>query len=99
MRTGSTFKRSSRFRGNPNMEQAALDDPYSETRTLIERFVREQQTLTPVALFAEQHDKFPEAAGFFRERIPLSKPGTGQQYAFEVNLDLCSGCKACVTAC
>src|SRR3954468_4093983 len=81
------------------MEQAALDDPFSETLTLIERFVREQQTLTPVARFAEQHEKFPEAAGFFRDRIPLSKPGPGQQYAFEVNLDLCSGCKACVTAC
>src|SRR5207302_2079666 len=25
--------------------------------------------------------------------------GTGEQYAFEVDLDRCSGCKSCVTAC
>jgi Fe-S-cluster-containing dehydrogenase component/DMSO reductase anchor subunit len=31
--------------------------------------------------------------------IPLSTPGPGQQYSFEVDLDRCSGCKACVTAC
>ena len=31
--------------------------------------------------------------------MPASPPGPGQQYAFEVMLDQCSGCKACVTAC
>nr|WP_226895032.1 DmsC/YnfH family molybdoenzyme membrane anchor subunit [Luteolibacter marinus] len=31
--------------------------------------------------------------------IPLSKPGAGEQYAFEVSLDRCTGCKACVSAC
>jgi Fe-S-cluster-containing dehydrogenase component/DMSO reductase anchor subunit len=31
--------------------------------------------------------------------LPASAPGPGQQYAFEVDLDICSGCKACVTAC
>ena len=32
-------------------------------------------------------------------RRAATPPGPGQQYAFEVDLDLCSGCKACVTAC
>ena len=31
--------------------------------------------------------------------MPASPPGPGQQFAFEVDLDRCSGCKACVTAC
>ncbi len=35
----------------------------------------------------------------YRELIPQKVPGVGQQYAFEVDLDKCTGCKACVTAC
>ena len=31
--------------------------------------------------------------------MPSEPPGPGQQYAFEVDLDSCSGCKACVAAC
>ena len=31
--------------------------------------------------------------------LPARAPGPGQQYAFAVDLDSCSGCKACVTAC
>ncbi len=35
----------------------------------------------------------------YRELIPQKTPGPGQQYAFEVDLDKCTGCKACVSAC
>ncbi|MCA9398978.1 MAG: dimethyl sulfoxide reductase anchor subunit, partial [Candidatus Omnitrophica bacterium] len=35
----------------------------------------------------------------YRELLPPNKPGQNQQYAFEVDLDKCTGCKACVTAC
>ncbi|HUG09850.1 MAG TPA: DmsC/YnfH family molybdoenzyme membrane anchor subunit [Opitutaceae bacterium] len=35
----------------------------------------------------------------FRSLIPLTAPAPGEQYAFEVNLDKCTGCKACVVAC
>jgi Fe-S-cluster-containing dehydrogenase component/DMSO reductase anchor subunit len=31
--------------------------------------------------------------------MPATPPGPGEQYAFEVNLDACTGCKACVAAC
>jgi formate dehydrogenase iron-sulfur subunit len=66
---------------------------------IIDAALREQQTLrTPVALFADEYD-----AKSVRERfthlIPLSSPSPGEQYAFEVNLDACTGCKACVAAC
>lgn len=55
---------------------------------------------TAVERFAAIHD-----GGLARERgayvslMPASPPGPGQQYAFEVDLDACSGCKACVVAC
>ncbi|MEY2598307.1 MAG: hypothetical protein RLZZ142_566, partial [Verrucomicrobiota bacterium] len=35
----------------------------------------------------------------YEDLIPLSAPGPGEQYAFEVDLDRCTGCKACVVAC
>lgn len=71
----------------------------SDSSDLLNRVLREQQTLrTPVALFSEEYD-----AKGVRERfthlIPLSKPNPGEQYGFEVNLDACTGCKACVAAC
>lgn len=41
----------------------------------------------------------PAQAKYYRRLLPAAPPGPGQQYAFEVDLDQCSGCKACVTAC
>ena len=41
----------------------------------------------------------PARAKYYRELIPLSRPGPNEQYAFRVDLDSCSGCKACVAAC
>src|SRR5436309_64998 len=67
--------------------------------TLIDQFIAEQKDLPAVAQFAAWHERLPSSSGHYRNLIPFSKPQPGQQYAFEVDLDLCSGCKACVTAC
>ena len=65
--------------------------------------LKEQGVLhTPVGVFSGQHEQLsaePEQAQFYKSLIPLSKPGAGEQYAFEVDLDKCTGCKACVSAC
>ncbi len=73
-------------------------DRYS---SLIERLLSEQQELTAVELFAQTYDRdeAPAEVKHYRQLLPAAPQGKGQQYAFEVDLDRCSGCKACVTAC
>jgi len=70
-------------------------------RTLIDDLLEEQQRLTAVERFARKHDRhdLPAQARYYRDLIPLEKPGKGEQYAFAVDLDACTGCKACVSAC
>jgi formate dehydrogenase iron-sulfur subunit len=73
-----------------------------ETRfDLIDRLIAEQQYLSAVERFAQKHEQtnLPLQAKYYRDLIPLTKPGKGQQYSFEVDLDRCTGCKACVSAC
>ncbi len=69
--------------------------------TLIDELIESQRRLdTPVARFAAQHELNPSALrSFSPSLIPLSAPGPGEQYAFEVDLDSCTGCKACVAGC
>ena len=69
--------------------------------TLVDELLSEQSQLTAVARFSRVHETngLPAQAKYYRDLIPLTKPLPGQQYAFEVDLDKCSGCKACVTAC
>ena len=68
----------------------------SEGRTLIDDLLGEQQLLTPVALFSRQHERHtvPAQAKYYSDLIPLSSPAPGEQYAFAVDLDACTGCKA-----
>lgn len=75
--------------------------PEDSTRTLIDALLEEQRNLTAVERFARWHDEHDdgERLAAHRALIPLSAPKPGEQYAFEVNLDKCSGCKSCVTAC
>ena len=81
----------------PASNQAALD---IVPPSLLQTLLREQQS-TAVERFSQWHDREAEPllARHYHELIPLSAPGPEEQYAFEVNLDACSGCKACVTAC
>jgi formate dehydrogenase iron-sulfur subunit len=67
---------------------------------LIDDLLREQQA-TAVEEFAQwhEHETEPLQARYYRNLMPASPPKEGQQYAFEVDLDACSGCKACVVAC
>ena len=67
--------------------------------TLLEELLREQHTLSAVERFSRVHDRLTVRTGSFSQLLPASPPNPAQQYAFAVNLDLCTGCKACVTAC
>jgi Fe-S-cluster-containing dehydrogenase component/DMSO reductase anchor subunit len=68
--------------------------------TLVDKLLKEQATLqTPVARFSKSHDNHELRTDFYKHLIPLEKPSEGEQYAFQVELDKCTGCKACVVAC
>lgn len=68
---------------------------------LIESLLQEQQDLTAVERFSQIHETMELPAGekYYRDLIPIQPPGAGEQYSFEVDLDVCSGCQSCVTAC
>ncbi len=74
--------------------------------SLIAQLLDQQQSLSAVDCFSQWHGgEGPGAAKSrldtprYRSLLPATPPGPGQQYAFEVDLDRCSGCKACVVAC
>lgn len=71
------------------------------TWTLIDQYLHEQQELTAVGRFEQWHDAdaLPAHEKYYQSLLPATPPGAGEQYAFEVDLDACSGCKACVSAC
>ncbi len=63
---------------------------------LLEAELRNAKQLTAVERFSQhEHD----GQGRYADLLPASPPGPGQQFAFLVNLDACTGCKACVTGC
>ncbi|HEY5753292.1 MAG TPA: DmsC/YnfH family molybdoenzyme membrane anchor subunit [Chthoniobacterales bacterium] len=69
---------------------------------LVDELLAEQQNMKAAAgTFADWHDSHdtPALEKYYRNLIPLTKPGSGEQYAFQVDLDVCSSCKACVSAC
>lgn len=89
---------------------APLDEPASTSQgtatiprefDLITLLLEEQQTLTAVDEFARQYESesLPAQSRYYADLIPSKSPQSGEQYAFQVDLDRCSGCKACVTAC
>lgn len=68
---------------------------------LLNELLSEQQQMTAVDAFAASHARHVGSSrtDLYRALLPATPPGPGQQYAFQVDLDCCSGCKACVTAC
>jgi len=73
--------------------------PSDSPRTLIDELLAEQQELTAVEKFSRAHDQHAVRGELYRDLLPATPPVPGQQYAFEVDLDKCTGCKACVSAC
>ena len=75
--------------------------PEGANLSALEWVLRDQQSLTAVDRFAKKHDaaELPADARFYRDLIPGAAPKAGEQYAFDVDLDLCTGCKACVAGC
>jgi formate dehydrogenase iron-sulfur subunit len=74
----------------------ALDGP-----SFIDSLLSEQHQ-TAVEKFSHWHECQDDEAATgprYRDLIPAASPGAGEQYAFDVDLDACTGCKACVAAC
>jgi len=63
---------------------------------MLEAELRNAHQLTAVERFS-QHEH--EGEGRYVDLLPATPPEKGQQYAFLVDLDACTGCKACVTGC
>lgn len=86
---------------------AFSDDEFDLVGMLLEQ----QQSLTAVEQFSHaaaagelgsscsMDASEPSQSIYYRRLMPATAPQPGQQLAFEVNLDTCSGCKACVVAC
>jgi Fe-S-cluster-containing dehydrogenase component/DMSO reductase anchor subunit len=77
---------------------------------LVAALLAEQQSQSAVDQFSDWYsDRYDAIAAttpsarFGQPRyetvLPTTSPAAGQQYAFEVDLDRCSGCKSCVVAC
>ncbi len=68
---------------------------------LVNSFLSEQRDLSAVERFVQfhEHANEPLQGRYYSALLPAGPPGPGQQFAFEVDLDRCSGCKACVAAC
>jgi formate dehydrogenase iron-sulfur subunit len=85
----------------PTAVRSSLTGP-----SLITQLLDQQQSLSAVDRFTQWHGgedpgdaKSRLHTPRYRSLLPATPPGPGQQYAFEVDLDRCSGCKACVVAC
>ena len=74
---------------------------------LVGQLLHEQQQLSAVEQFSDWHTDLessgtataPAQEKYYRSLLPATAPGPNEQFAFEVDLNACSGCKACVVAC
>ncbi len=83
-----------------DLERSVREELARELSQLSAKFVSDQQSFTAVDRFSRWHSDTPHVQEkYYKNLIPLEKPGADEQYAFEVDLDRCTGCKACVVAC
>ena len=80
---------------------ASLLGSSRDSSSFLSQLLAEQREFTAVETFARAQDRSgtPAQSRYYARLLPATPPGPGQQYGFEVDLDRCSGCKACVTAC
>ena len=74
---------------------------FRDGRLMLGQILDEQPDLSAVDRFSQFHEKVqtPIQGRYYSALMPASPPKSGQQLAFEVDLDRCTGCKACVSAC
>ena len=78
--------------------------PIIEPRAdFIDELLRRREELSAVERFSRANlhrdSDVPAQQRYYRHLMPATPPAPHQQYAFEVDLDKCSGCKSCVVAC
>jgi formate dehydrogenase iron-sulfur subunit len=85
----------------PSCNDQAVRPPPAAPFSLVDWYLGQQQELTAVEAFSESQalDDFAARSRRYAALLPATPPKEGEQYAFEVDLDACSGCKACVSAC
>src|SRR4051812_4610226 len=93
----------------PDLTTSLNDHDLASSRSfsngLIDAMLIEQGDLTAVERFAQFHagagagSTIAPRGKYQTPLLPARGPGAGEQYAFEVDLDRCTGCKACVAAC
>jgi formate dehydrogenase iron-sulfur subunit len=81
-------------------DRAILQLP-AEPFSLVDWYLGQQRELTAVEEFSQTQalDDFARRSHRYTALLPATPPGPGEQYGFEVDLDACSGCKSCVSAC
>ncbi len=82
----------------PKTELTKPEAPLSHFHFL-NQLLAEQAEMTAVDQFSRWHTSTATEGTAYNALLPTSPLQLGQQYAFEVDLDACSGCKACVVAC
>ncbi len=68
---------------------------------LIKTYLEDQSSLSAVDVFSKTHKEsnFPKHQKYYQDLIPKRESTEGEQLAFKVDLDTCTGCKACVAGC
>src|SRR5262245_16760027 len=83
------------------LAQGLTSSPADSDDDLVSAFLEDQGDLTAVERFAQFHAEAlsPLQGRYYAALVPVRPPSPHEQFAFEVDLDRCSGCKACVAAC